>query len=401
MKTKKSLPKSIWILGFVSLLMDVSSEMIHSLLPLFLVSGLGASVVTVGFIEGIAEATALMVKVFSGAISDYFRNRKWLTVIGYSLGTLSKPLFALATTVNMVFSARVIDRIGKGIRGAPRDALIADLTDESQRGSAYGLRQSLDTLGAFIGPLIAFGLMILWANDFRAIFWVALIPGILAVTLLITGIKEPEKKPITDSESEQKKFTLHWKNLRDLPKSLWWVVAMGFFFSLARFSEAFLLLRSQQMGMELAWVPLVMVLMNLVYSASAFPFGKLADKVNHHGLFILGLLLLIIANTLLAMNQGIVVMLFGVVFWGLHMGMTQGLLAVMVAKEAPQQQRGTCFGIFNFVMGISLFLSSLLAGLIWQQYGSNIMFYAGIFWSFITIILILIRTRFSKRFLND
>ena len=267
-KVRPTIPKGVWALGFVSLLMDVSSEMVHSLLPLFMVGVLGASALTVGVIEGFAEAIALVVKVFSGPMSDYLGKRKGLAVVGYSLGALTKPLFAMAGGMGMVMSARFLDRVGKGIRGAPRDALIADLTPPEVRGAAFGLRQSLDTVGAFVGPLIAVALMILWANDFRAIFWVAVIPGLLAVILLIVGVKEPNRpKP------ERRTNPISKANLQRLSADYWWVVIIGAVFTLARFSEAFLVLRAAQGGVPLAFVPLIMVAMNVVYSASAFPFG--------------------------------------------------------------------------------------------------------------------------------
>lgn len=271
----RKIPSSIWVLGFVSLLMDISSELIHSLLPVFLVSVLGASALTVGLIEGAAEAAALIVKVFSGTVSDFLGRRKALAVIGYALGALSKPLFAIATSAGMVFTARFVDRIGKGIRGAPRDALVADLAPPEVRGAAYGLRQSLDTVGAFTGPLLAVGLMLLWSDDFRMVFWVAVIPGILAVALLLFGVREPER------HSREKRINpIHWRELKRLSGAYWWVVVIGALFTLARFSEAFLILRAQQGGLPLAWIPLVLVAMNLVYAISAYPFGSLSDRMS-------------------------------------------------------------------------------------------------------------------------
>ena len=265
------IPSGVWVLGFVSLLMDVSSEMIHSLLPLFMVGVLGASALTVGVIEGIAESTALLVKVFSGALSDYLGKRKVLAVLGYAMGALTKPMFALASGMSMVLSARFLDRVGKGVRGAPRDALIVEITPAEIRGAAFGLRQSLDTVGAFLGPLLGVGLMLLWANDFRAVFWVAVIPGLLAVALLLFGVHEPERqgehKPVNPISRE---------NLQRLGSAYWWVVGIGAVFTLARFSEAFLVLRAAQGGIPVALVPLVMVAMNVIYAASAYPFGKLS-----------------------------------------------------------------------------------------------------------------------------
>lgn len=366
------LPAGIWILGFVSLLMDISSEMIHSLLPLFLVGTLGASALMVGLIEGLAESTALITKVFSGALSDYLGRRKPLALLGYALGAFSKPLFAIAPVAGVVLGARLIDRVGKGIRGAPRDALVADITPPALRGAAFGLRQSLDTVGAFLGPLLAVGLMLLWANDFRAVFWVAVIPGLLAVALLLFGVREPEH-----AGAGKGRNPIRRENLRRLGSAYWWVVGIGAIFTLARFSEAFLVLRAEQSGIALALVPLVMVAMNLVYAASAYPFGALSDRVSHHGLLAAGLVVLIAADLVLASSTHWLAVLGGVALWGVHMGMTQGLLAAMVAHTAPADLRGTAFGFFNLVSGIAMLVASVVAGLLWDQLGAEFTFYAG------------------------
>ena len=366
------IPRGVWVLGFVSLLMDISSEMIHSLLPLFMVGTLGASVFMVGVIEGLAESTALIVKVFSGALSDYFGKRKGLAVFGYALGALSKPLFALAPTIGLVLTARFLDRVGKGIRGAPRDAMVADITPAEIRGAAFGLRQSLDTVGAFLGPLLAVGLMLLWANDFRAVFWVAMIPGLMAVALLIFGLREPEQKQTTKRSNP-----IQRENLKRLSGSYWWVVGIGAVFTLARFSEAFLVLRAMQGGVPIALVPLVMVAMNVVYAFSAYPFGKLSDRMNHKTLLALGLVVLIAADLVLAASDHWSFVLAGVALWGIHMGMTQGLLATMVADTAPADLRGTAYGFFNLVSGLAMLVASVLAGLLWDQLGASFTFYAG------------------------
>ncbi len=367
------IPAAIWALGFVSLLMDISSEMIHSLLPMFMVSVLGASAFAVGLIEGAAEATALIVKVFSGALSDYLGKRKLLAVIGYALGAFTKPLFAISSSLTVILTARVTDRIGKGIRGAPRDALVADLAPPEIRGAAFGLRQSLDTVGAFVGPLSAVGLMLLWADDFRAVFWVAVIPGLLSVALLIFGVQEPARHA---SESRRGN-PIRRDNLGRLPRAYWFVVAIGALFTLARFSEAFLVLRAQQGGMPVAWVPLVMVAMNVVYALSAYPFGHLSDRMNHGKLLMLGLLVLIAADLVLASGNHWSVVLVGVMLWGLHLGMTQGLLATMIADVAPEDLRGTAYGCFNLVSGIAMLAASALAGLMWDRLGAAFTFYTG------------------------
>lgn len=366
------IPTGIWVLGCVSLLMDISSEMIHSLLPLFMVTTLGASAFAVGIIEGLAESVALIVKVFSGTLSDYLGKRKGLALLGYGLGALSKPLFAMASMIGVVFTARLLDRVGKGIRGAPRDALVADITPPHLRGAAFGLRQSLDTVGAFLGPLLAVGLMLLWSNDFQAVFWVAVVPGLMAVALLFFGLHEPEQRPV-----ERRSNPIRRENLKRLGTPYWWIVGIGAVFTLARFSEAFLVLRAQQGGIPVALVPLVMVAMSLAYALAAYPFGKLSDRISHTGLLALGLVVLITADLVLAINDNWVVVLAGVSLWGIHMGITQGLLATMVAATAPADLRGTAYGFFNLVSGLAMLIASAVAGLVWDRLGASFTFYAG------------------------
>ncbi|MEN3292977.1 MAG: hypothetical protein V7642_2230 [Burkholderiales bacterium] len=382
------IPPTVWALGMVSMLMDISSEMIHSLLPVFMTVVLGASATTVGIIEGVAEATALITKVFSGVLSDYVRKRKWLTVVGYAMGALTKPLFALATGTGWVLAARFIDRIGKGIRGAPRDALIADVTPPEVRGAAFGLRQSLDTVGAFVGPLLAMGLMLLWANDFRAVFWVAVIPGLLAVAVLVAGVREPARPA-----DGKRTFPISREALGQLPPAYWWVVTAGAILTLARFSEAFLVLRAQQGGLALALVPLVLIVMNIVYSVCAYPFGILADKMPHRTLLLLGILPLIVADILLAHSGELPWVGAGLVFWGLHMAATQGLLAAMVADAAPAHLRGTAFGLFNLGSGVAMLVASALAGFLWDQLGAPATFYAGAAFAAIAMLLFMARNR--------
>ena len=390
--TLSQIPSGVWVLGFVSLLMDISSEMVHSLLPLFMVTTLGASAFSVGLIEGLAESTALIVKVFSGTLSDYLGRRKGLALFGYTLGALTKPLFAIAPTLGIVLTARLLDRVGKGVRGAPRDALVADITPVAVRGAAFGLRQSLDTVGAFLGPLIATGLMLLWVNDFRAVFWVAVIPGLMAVVLLLFGVREPERHQAGLRSNPIKK-----ENLRRLGASYWWVVGIGAVFTLARFSEAFLVLRAQQGGIPVALVPLVMVAMNLIYAASAYPFGKLSDRMSHTRMLVLGLAVLIAADLVLASNDHWSVVLAGVALWGIHMGITQGLLATMVADTAPADLRGTAYGFFNLMSGIAMLLASGVAGLLWDQLGASFTFYAGAVFCVAALAVLAVRPGGIKR----
>ncbi|MDQ3060497.1 MAG: MFS transporter [Pseudomonadota bacterium] len=380
----RRLPAAIWALGFVSLLMDISSEMIHSLLPVFMVTVLGTSLWAVGLIEGAAEATALIVKVFSGVLSDYWGKRKPLALLGYGLGAASKPLFALASTTGLVLAARLIDRVGKGIRGAPRDALVADLAPPGLRGAAFGLRQSLDTVGAFVGPLLAMGLMLLWANDFRAVFWVAIIPGFLAVALLLFGVQEPAPAaPVSARRNPVSR-----ENLRRLNNAYWRVVIIGALFTLARFSEAFLVLRALQGGLPVAYTPLVLIGMNIVYAVGAYPFGKLSDRVSHSQLLAWGLVVLIAADAVLASSNHWTWVWAGIALWGLHMAMTQGLLATMVTDAAPPDLRGTAFGFFNLVSGLAMLLASTLAGVLWDQLGAPMTFIAGAVLSLAALVLL-------------
>lgn len=363
--------------------MDVSSEMIHALLPMFMVTALGASAFTVGVLEGLAESTALLVKVFSGVVSDALGRRKPLALLGYGLGAATKPLFAIAASMSTVFAARLLDRIGKGIRGAPRDALVADLAPAEVRGAAFGLRQALDTVGAFVGPLLAVALMLATADDFRFVFWLAVIPGVLAVVLLAVGIREPHVP-----QGPPRANPLARANLRRLGAGCRSVVLLGAVFSLARFSEAFLVLRAQSTGVPMALVPLMMVAMNVVYSTSAYPFGKWSDRIGVRDLLSTSLLVLIVADLVLAAATEPVMLGVGVMLWGLHMGMSQGLLARMVADAAPTDLRGTAFGAFNFASGLALLVSSGLAGFLWEWRGPQATFVAGAIFAVSTLWLL-------------
>ena len=367
------IPRTVWALGIVSLFMDLSSEIIHALLPLFLTTTLGVSVAMVGLIDGIAEATASISKVFSGYISDRIGRRKPLILLGYGLGALSKPLFALAGSAPVVLGARFADRIGKGLRGAPRDALVADVTPAAIRGRAFGLRQSLDTVGAFAGPLLAIGLMAVFANDMRLVFWVAVVPAILAVLCVIFGVEEridhaapkPERPPIS------------FADLKRLERPFWGVVALGVIFTLARFSEAFLILKASSEGLSLTYAPTVLVAMNVVYALGAYPAGIASDHVSARGLLGWGLVSLIAADLVLALVSGLAGAFAGIALWGVHMALTQGLMAKLVADQAPAELRGSAFGLFNLATGIALLAASVVAGLLWDKIGANATFFAG------------------------
>lgn len=386
----RKLPAGIWALGFVSMLMDVSSEMIHALLPVYMVAVLGTSTLAVGIIEGIAEATASITKVFSGALSDWLGKRKLLAAIGYGLAACTKPIFPLAASLDWLIAARFIDRLGKGIRGAPRDALVADLAPPHLRGAAFGLRQSLDTIGAFSGPLIAIGLMWLTADHFQAVFWVAVIPAFVAVALILVFVKEPPRP----QGLRRVRMPLHRDELARLGTAYWWVVAVATIFTLARFSEAFLILKAQSIGLPLALVPIVLVIMSLAYSLSAYPVGILADRMDRITLLVLGLILLIAADLVLAIAPGITGVGIGVTLWGLHMGFTQGLLAALIAAVAPAELRGTAFGVYNLVTGLALLIASVIAGLIWEMVGPGGTFLTGAGFATLAMVgLLLVRSR--------
>ena len=369
----RKLPKGIWALGFVSMFMDASSELVHSLLPIFMATTLGASVVTIGIVEGFAEAAAAVTKVFSGVISDYFRKRKFLAVVGYGLAAITKPIFPLATSIGWVFGARFVDRIGKGIRGAPRDALVAEIAPAQLRGAAYGLRQALDSVGAFVGPLLAVAFMIWLANDIKAVLWVAVPPAFIAVFLLIVVVREPESLNHADAHRN----LLTFNNAKRLRLRYWVVVGLGAVFSLARFSEAFLILRAQDVGMPVGYVPVIMIVMNVIYSIFAYPAGAAADRFSASAFLLCGLGILVTADIVLAIAASPGIALLGSAFWGLHMAFTQGLLSKLVADTAPADLRGTAFGIFNLVSGGALLLASVIAGSLWSMFGASATFIAG------------------------
>jgi MFS family permease len=381
------MPRTVWALGFVSLFMDLSSETIHALLPLFLTVTLGASVTAVGVIDGIAEATASISKVFSGWLSDRIGRRKPLILLGYGLGALSKPLFPLAGSAAVVLAARFADRIGKGLRGAPRDALVADVTPHEIRGRAFGLRQAMDTVGAFAGPLAATLLMIALANDIRAVFWIALVPAILCVACVLLGVEDAPKP-----QQSGKPPPIRSHEVKVLGRDFWGVVAIGVIFTLARFSEAFLILRASGEGLRLALAPLVLVAMNAVYALGAYPAGALADRMPARTLLLWGLLVLVAADTCLAAG-GLHFVFAGILLWGAHMALTQGLLAKMVADNAPDHARGSAFGLFNLASGIALLFASLLAGLLWDRAGPQATFLAGGGFAALALLLALVRRR--------
>lgn len=370
-ENQKKLPAGIWALGFVSLFMDTSSEIVHGLLPVFLVTVLGASVTSIGFLEGLAEASVLIVKIFSGPISDFIGKRKPMVILGYSMGALSKPLFALAGTMPVIYGARLFDRIGKGIRGAPRDAMVADIAPPELRGKAFGLRQSLDTIGAFLGPLFAILLMDLTGDNYRLVFWLATIPGLLSVGTLFLGVKEEKGK----KESSNRRMEM--KDIKEFKISFWFVAGAGAIFQLARFSEAFLILRAKDLGLSLHLAPLVLIAMNIVYSLSAYPIGHFSDKIRREWFLVSGLVVLLLSDLALGFAQGLPMAFVGIALWGLHMGLTQGTLAALVADTCTPDRRGTAYGLFNLFSAVALLLASTVAGVLWDQAGAKLTFLVG------------------------
>lgn len=378
---KTRLPRSILALGLVSLCMDTSSEIIHGLLPVFFVSVLGGGVALLGLLEGLAEGTVLVLKVFSGPFSDWLGRRKPLVLLGYGMGAISKPLFAIAHSVSMVFGARIFDRMGKGIRGAPRDALVADLAPREIRGRAFGLRQSLDTVGAIFGPLLAIGLMWVTAGDYRLVFWLATIPGIFAVVILFLGVRERK------SGNRSSSYRIRWKDLKGFPAAFWVVVSAGALFQLARFSEAFLILRASEIGLKFGLAPLVLIMMNVVYAFSAYPTGHFSDRIPREWFLWSGLFVLGTSDILLGAAKGLPVTFIGVALWGLHLGLTQGTLAALVTDNCPPERRGTAFGIFNLFSAFALLLASVLAGIAWERIGPTGTFLIGAGFSFLSLFV--------------
>ena len=377
-----AVPKGVWALGLVSLFMDVSSELVHSLLPVYMVTTLGAGVASVGLIEGIAEATAMIVKVFCGTLSDLFGRRKLLTAIGYGLAAITKPLFPLADSLGLVFAARFIDRIGKGIRGAPRDALVGEIAPPHLRGACFGLRQSLDTVGAFLGPLLAMLFMQTMAGDLRAVLWVAVIPAFLAVAILVFGVQEPAPS----HPASRARVPIRPRDIRQIGRAYWRIVGIASLLTLARFSEAFLILKGQATGLPIASVPVILIGMNIIYSLVAYPAGRLSDRIDRTAVLKAGITLLIAADAVLAIAGNYWMLAIGIALWGLHMGFTQGLFAALIADAAPPQLRGTAFGIFNLAGGAATLLASVIAGLLWDRFGPAFTFLTGAAFSVAALI---------------
>jgi MFS family permease len=371
-RPRPPIPAGIWVLGFVSLLTDVGSEMVHGLLPVLLAGSLGASMFVIGMLEGTAEAIALIIKVFSGYFSDRIGKRKPLALLGYGMSAIIKPLFPMAGSVTAVVTARCLDRVGKGIRGAPRDALVGQLAPAEARGAAFGLRQSLDTIGAVLGPLIAIGLMSLLLGDIRAVLWFAVIPGVLGVLLLAVGVREP---PRTGKASPPLPITR--AGLAQLGRAYWQTMLVGALLSLSRFSEAFLVLRASERGLSNTWVPLVLVIMALSYTLTAYPAGRVSDRLDRRSILAFGMLMLVLGDVVLACATTPTVVMIGVAIWGVHMGASQGVLAALITDVTAPEHRGTAFGVFGLISGIAVLIASAVAGVLWDQVSPAATFWVG------------------------
>ena len=370
MASRPRLPGNVWILGFVSLLMDLSSEIYHSLLPAFITIVLGLPATALGAIDGVAEATANFAKLASGRLSDRSLKRKRWVVAGYGLAALSKPLFPLATSAPAVLVARFADRIGKGIRGAPRDAMVADETPPAIRGRAFGLRQALDTAGALLAPIAAIALMAWLASDIRLVFWIAIIPAACSFLLAWLALREPQQQL---APLERSPFFAGFRHLDKATKRL---LQVGFLFGLARFSEGFLILKGIEIGLSEALSPLTLAVFNLAYVALAYPAGALSDRMSPRSILLAGMALLVAGNLVLAQTGSFAGLILGVGLWGAHMALTQGIFSRMVADSAPADKRATAFGAFWFVSGTGTLLASLAAGMLWDRSGSEMTFFA-------------------------
>lgn len=370
MTTRPSLPRTVWVLGFVSLLTDLSSEIYHSLLPAFITVSLGLPAVALGMIDGIAEATASFGKLASGRLSDRSMRRKPWILGGYGLAALSKPLFPLAGSAVLLMVARFADRVGKGIRGSPRDAMIADETPPEIRGRAFGLRQALDTVGAVLAPIAAMALMFALSNDIRTVFWIAVIPAFASVLLIVIALREPERR----TAAPQRQALL--SGFRQLDGRTRRLLAVGFLFMLARFSEGFLILRGMDLGLSAAASPLTLVVFNVGFLALAYPAGALSDHMAPRSVLMAGIAVLVAGDLVLAADFGLAGLAVGVLLWGAHMALTQGIFARMIADGAPEHLRGTSFGAFYFVTGVATLLASIGAGLIWDREGAGATFIA-------------------------
>jgi MFS family permease len=366
----KRLSPNVAALGFVSLLTAISSAMIYGLLPVFLVKVLGVNVASVGLIEGMAESANSLIKIVSGTASDRIGRRMPLVIFGYTLSAVVKTLFPLAGAASTVLAARVLDRLGKGIRDAPRDAFLTDMTAPGLRGTSFGLRLALAIAGFVFGPFFAVGLMRLSGDDFRLVFWIALIPAFLSIIVLILAVKE---MPF-NHQPGGRGLRFQRGDLNALPVAFWWAIVIASLLSLARFSPAFLVLKAHATGVDAAYVPMILGLMYFVYSVTAYPFGVLADRFDRRLQLGIGTLILVGADAVLAHAQTIWGAAFGAALWGLQMGVTQPVIGAIVADAAPERLRGAAFGIYDLTIGLAAFAASSGAGILWSISGPGTAF---------------------------
>jgi len=363
------LSPNIALLGLVSLLTATSSAMVYGLLPVFLVKVLGASIGIVGVMEGLAEASNSAMRLLSGITSDWIGRRKPVVAFGYLLSAANKLVFPMAESVSIVFVARLVDRFGKGVRDAPRDALISDLTPSHIRGSGFGLRTALYTMGFVLGPLAAIGLMVASGDNFRLVFAIAVAPAFAAVGILLFAIGEDPAQ-----SSREARFRIRLSHLSRLPAAFWWSISVASLLSLARYSPAFLVLKASDVGIDPAFVPLILVFTHTVFSAAAYPFGALADRVDHRLQLALAVAVLLAADLVLAAGGTMVTAFLGASLWGLQMGVSEGLLSASVANAAPDDLRGTAFGIYQLAFGLAAFGASGTAGALWSIGGPPLAF---------------------------
>ena len=375
--------RNVFIAGLVSFFMDVSSEMIYPLVPLFLSNVLGVNKSIIGLIEGIAESTASLLKVFSGWFSDRIGNRKWLMAAGYSISTLSRPIVSLATGWQHILGSRFMDRFGKGIRTAPRDAIIAESSEKTHLGRAFGLHRSMDTMGAVVGPALAFLLLGLFSNNYRMVFWLSIIPGTIAVLLIIFFITE--KKKVSLPHSDRPKLTLKHFDWR-----FKFFVVIAAVFAIGNSSDVFLILRAQQVGVPIVMIPVVYLLFNLVYSLSSIPAGIAADRFGKKRVILLGFILFAILyyGFAIAKDTTAIWVLFG--FYGLFMGLTEGIQKAFLATIIPPDFKATAFGVYNSAVGIAMFPASLIGGWLWDHVSPSATFYFGSITAGLSAILFIV-----------
>ena len=375
MENKLGISKNVFVLGLVSFFNDVASEMIYPLVPIFLTSVLGAPVAIVGLIEGMAESTASVLKVVSGWLSDKWRKRKIFVVAGYSFSAISKILLSLAHSWPFVLLARFVDRFGKGTRTSARDALIAESSENSVRGRAFGFHRGLDTLGAVVGPLIALLAIHFLDNNFRLIFFLAFIPAFIGILLLLFFVKEKKKEA-----NSLDTFHFNW---RELNPSFKIFLLISFIFALGNSSDAFLILRAQNLGLSLILVVLAYVLFNFTYAIFSIPAGIISDKIGPKKVLLIGFLLFSAVYLFFGLAHSSLFLWFLFPVYGMYMALTEGVGKAYISNLVPQEKTGTAFGVYQTTIGLCTFFASLIAGLLWTYIDVSAPF---IFGSIIAVI---------------